>query len=119
LSVSLDCCKKVQRHIKWSVVCSSFPQGHVELSISVWMYFMCRLLRNFIIKMYHMLELIHYNICSLRYSLRDADQWHPYANPSMSSTWNTFSFTLYNEEIHIYNSQKYPNFCMKCNNWYV
>jgi hypothetical protein len=35
LSVSLDCCKRVQRYIKWSGVCSSFPQGHVELSVSL------------------------------------------------------------------------------------
>jgi len=34
LTVSLGCCRRMQRYIIWSVVCSSVPQGHVALSSS-------------------------------------------------------------------------------------
>ena len=34
-SVSLGCCRRMQRYIRRSVVCSSVPQGHVALSSSL------------------------------------------------------------------------------------
>ena len=33
--VSLGCCSRMQQYIRWSVVCSSLPQGHVGLSSSL------------------------------------------------------------------------------------
>jgi hypothetical protein len=33
--VSLGCCRRMQRYIRWSVVCSSLPQGHIALSGSL------------------------------------------------------------------------------------